>query len=59
MAIDLVNRRALRLPESEGAAGALSVSGSRLAAIVIDGDGPNLRVYRLPEPKASAWPLVR
>ena len=56
VAIDVVNRRALRVPRSEGIAGGLSVSNGRLAAIVFDGNGATLRVYRLSEP---AGQLVR
>ena len=61
MAIDVVNRRALRVPKSEGVAGGLSVSNGRLAAIVFDGDGATLRVYRLSEPagRLVRSPLVR
>ena len=50
MAVDLVNRRVLRLPRSEGVAGTLSVSGSRLAAIVMGNERSALRVYRIPAP---------
>ena len=53
VAVDLLNRRALRLPHSEGVAGGLSVSNGRLSAIVFDGEGTALRVYRLPEPDGS------
>jgi Zn-dependent protease with chaperone function len=62
VAVDLVNRRALRLPQSEGVAGGLSVSNGRLAAIVWDGTGATLRLYRLSEPEAfrmAARPVVR
>jgi hypothetical protein len=50
VAVDLLNRRALRLPQGEGVAGGLSVSNRRLAAIVFDGEGATLRLYRVPEP---------
>jgi len=56
VAVDLVNRRVLRLPRSEGV-GALSVSGSRLAAVVASGasgDRSALRVYRIPAPAGEA-----
>jgi len=50
VAVDLVNRRVLRLPRSEGVADTLSVSGSRLAAIVMGNERSALRVYRIPAP---------
>jgi hypothetical protein len=51
VAVDLVNRRVVQLPHDDAVAGALSVSGGRLAAVVMDGGNVNLRVYRIPAPQ--------
>ena len=54
IAVDLVNRRALRLAGHQGLTGALTVSGDRIAAIVMDGENPSLRVYRIPALEGAA-----
>lgn len=50
VAIDLLNARVVRVPRSEGRVGRLAVSGKRLAAIVFDGGGYLLRIYKIEPP---------